>query len=148
MNDLEVFKYTEQRYKKHSLIDIRKYIKEKNKLKNDFLYGIFLKRNNLSTHIGNLKLGPISFVHKTSYISYFIGEKELWGKGYGTLAIKEVIKIAKKKGLKKLQAGFYKLNIGSKKVLEKNGFKIEGTFKSQLIFKNKRVDHYIYGKIL
>jgi RimJ/RimL family protein N-acetyltransferase len=72
----------------------------------------------------------------------------LWGKGYTTLAIKEIIKIAKKKGLKKLKAGLYEMNIGSKKVLEKNGFKIEGKFKSELIFKNKRVDHYFFGKIL
>ena len=54
----------------------------------------------------------------------------------------------KKNGLKKLKAGLYEMNIGSKKVLEKNGFKIEGKFKSELIFKNKRVDHYFFGKIL
>ena len=72
----------------------------------------------------------------------------MWGKGYTTLAIKEIIKIAKKKGLKKLKAALYEMNIGSKKVLEKNGFKIEGRFKSELIFKNKRVDHYFFGKIL
>lgn len=148
MNDLEVHKYTEQRYTKHSLINIRKFVKEKNKSKNEFLYGIFLKRNNLNTHIGNIKLGPINFKHKTGEISYFIGEKKLWGKGYTTSAIKEIINIAKKKSLKKLKAGLYEMNIGSKKVLEKNGFKFEGKFKSELIFKNKRVDHYFFGKIL
>jgi len=148
MNDLEVHKYTEQKYRKHSLINIRKFVKEKNKSKNDFLYGIFLKRSNLNIHIGNIKLGPINFMHKTGEISYFIGEKELWGKGYTTLAIKEIIKIAKKKGLKKLKAGLYEMNIGSKKVLEKNGFNLEGKFKSELIFKNKRVNHYFFGKIL
>ena len=68
-------------------------------------------------NIGNIKLGPINFIHKTGEISYFIGEKELWGKGYTTLAIKEIIKIAKKMGLKKLKAGLYEMNIGSKKVL-------------------------------
>ena len=148
MNDLEIHKYTEQKYIKHSLTQIKRFVKEKNKSKNEFLYGIFLKRNNLNTHIGNIKLGPINFIHKTGVISYFIGEKDLWGKGYTTLAIKEIIKIAKKKGLKKLKAALYEMNIGSKKVLEKNGFKIEGRFKSELIFKNKRVDHYFFGKIL
>ena len=148
MNDLEVHKYTEQKYTKHSLINIRKFVREKNKSKNEFLYGIFLKKNNLNIHIGNIKLGPINFIHRIAEVSYFIGEKELWGKGYTTLAIKEIIKIAKKMGLKKLKAGFYEMNIGSKKVLEKNGFKIEGKFKSELIFKNKRVDHYFFGKIL
>ena len=148
MNDLEVHRYTEQKNTKHSLTKIRKFVKEKNKSKDEFLYGIFLKRNNLNTHIGNIKLGPVNFLHKIGDISYFIGERELWGKGYTTLAIKEIIKIAKKMGLKKLKAGLYEMNIGSKKVLEKNGFKIEGKFKSELIFKNKRVDHYFFGKIL
>ena len=107
MNDLEVHKYTEQKYTKHSLINIRKFVREKNKSKNEFLYGIFLKKNNLNIHIGNIKLGPINFIHRIAEVSYFIGEKELWGKGYKTLAIKEIIKIAKKMGLKKLRAGIY-----------------------------------------
>ena len=138
MNDFEVHKYTEQKYKKHSLADIRNFVREKNKSKNEFLYGIFLKKNNLNIHIGNIKLGPINFIHKYAEISYFIGEKELWGKGYTALAIKEIIKIAKKKGIKKLKAGLYEMNIGSKKILMKNGFKIEGKFKSEIIYKGKR----------
>ena len=105
MNDLEIHKYTEQRFTKHTKAKIRKFVKEKNKSKNESLYGIFIKRNNSNTHIGNIKLGPINFVHKIGQISYFIGDKELWGKGYTTLAIKEIIKIAKKMGLKKLKAG-------------------------------------------
>ena len=148
MNDFEVHKYTEQKYIKHSLADIRNFVREKNKSKNEFIYGIFLKKNNLNIHIGNIKLGPINFIHKYAEISYFIGEKELWGKGYATLAIKEIIKIAKKKGIKKLKAGLYETNIGSKKVLIKNGFKIEGKFKSEIIYKGKRFNVYWFGKIL
>ena len=148
MNDLEVHKYTEQRYIKHSKTKIRKFIKEKNKSKNEFLYGIFLKINNINIHIGNIKLGPINFTHKIGEISYFIGERELWGKGYTTLAIKEIIKIAKKKGLKKLKASLYEMNIGSKKVLERNNFKLEGKMKSEVIYKGKRYASYWFGKIL
>jgi ribosomal-protein-alanine N-acetyltransferase len=148
MNDFEVHKFTEQKYTKHSLINIRNFVREKNKSKNEFLYGIFLKKNNLKIHIGNIKLGTIKFIHKTAEVSYFIGEKELWGKGYTTLAIKEIVKIAKNMGLKKLKAGFYEMNIGSKKVLEKNNFKLEGKFKSELLYKEKRYDHYWFGKIL
>ena len=40
------------------------------------------------------------------------------------------------------------MNKGSKKVLTKNGFKIEGKFKSEAIYKGKRVDTFWYGKIL
>ena len=77
LNDFEVQRYTEQKYKKHSLADVRNFVREKNKSKNEFLYGIFLKKNNLNTHIGNIKLGPTNFTHKSAQISYFIGEKEL-----------------------------------------------------------------------
>ena len=148
MNDFEVHKFTEQKYKKHSLINIRKFVREKNKSRNEFLYGIFLKKNNLKIHIGNIKLGPINFIHKTAEVSYFIGEKELWGKGYTTLAIKEIIKIAKKKDIKKLIAGTYEKNTGSQKTLLNNGFKIEGIQKSEVIYKGKRISVILLGKTL
>ena len=58
------------------------------------------------------------------------------------------IKIAKKKGLKKIKAGLFEMNIGSKKVLEKNNFKLEGKMKSEIIYKSKRYNSYWFGKIL
>ncbi len=148
MNSLEIQQYTEQKNTKHSITDIKNFVSEKNKSKNEFLYGIFLRKNKLNLHIGNIKLGPISLVHKSANISYFIGEKRLWNKGYTTLAIKEIIKIAKRKGVKKLKAGLYEMNLGSKQVLIKNGFKIEGIFKSEIIYKRNRFDSYWFGKIL
>ena len=150
LNDYEVVKFTEQRFYKHKLLSVKKFIKDKIKSKNEFLYGIFLyekEKKNLH-HIGNIKLGPIDFIHKTGEISYFIGEKELWGKGYATLAIKEIIKVAKKIGLKKLKAGLYEMNIGSKKVLEKNNFKLEGKMKSEIFYEGKRYNSYWFGKVL
>ena len=99
-------------------------------------------------HIGNIKLGPINSFHKNAEISYFIGEKELWGKGYSTIAIKKIIELGKKMGIKKLKAGLYEMNIGSKKVLTKNGFKIEGKFQSEIIYNGKRYNTYWFGKIL
>ena len=75
MNDLKVTEFTEQKYKKHSLEDIRKFVNEKNKSKNEFLYGIFLKQDSLKLHIGNIKLGLINYRNKSAEISYFLGEK-------------------------------------------------------------------------
>jgi len=148
MNDYDVHKYTEQKYTKHSLANIRKFVMEKNNSKNEFLYGIFLKYNNSKMHIGNIKIGPINIFHKTAELSYFIGEKKLWGKGYTSLAIIEAVKIAKKMGIRKLKAGCYEKNIGSKKVLEKNKFKLEAKLESELIYKKKRIAQYLFGRIL
>ena len=146
MNDKKVQKFTEQRYKKHSIKDITSFVKEKKRSKNEILYGIFTKKEKL--HIGNIKLGPTNFKHKTSEISYFIGNINFWNKGYASRAIKEIIVIAKKKSIKKLTAGFYKENIASKKILEKNNFKLEAIFKSQFKIKNRRTDGIVYGLIL
>ena len=148
MNDSEVHKFTEQKYMKHSLNNIRKFVREKNNSKNEFLYGIFLKKDSSMTHIGNIKIGPINFIHRNAELSYFIGEKKLWGKGYTSLAIIEAAKIAKKMGIKKLKAGCYEKNIGSKKVLEKNKFKLEGKLESEYIYKKKRMAQYLFGRIL
>lgn len=95
MNDSDVQKYTEQRFKKHSLRDIRNFVKNKNSSKDEFIFRIFIKKKLF--HIGNIKLGPVNFIHKTAFISYFIGEKSFWGKSYGSKAISEIIKIAKKR---------------------------------------------------
>ena len=148
MNDHKIVKYTEQRYKKHTIKNVTKFVIEKQKSKNEFLYGIFLK-NKKKEHIGNIKLGPINFTHRYGEISYFIGNKNYWGKNYATKAISEIIKIAKNVfKLKKLQAGFYEMNHRSKAVLQNNKFKLEGIFKSQIIFRGKRYKHFWYGLIL
>ena len=54
----------------------------------------FFKKKKI--YIGNIKLGQILPFHKAKFISYFIGEKKLWEKGYGKTAIVEILKIAKK----------------------------------------------------
>lgn len=75
-----------------------------------------------------------------------MGETKYHNQGIVSAAIKKIIKIAKYKfKLKKLYAGFYKENIGSKKVLKKNNFKFEGKFESQLKIGKKRTDQIFYG---
>ena len=41
MNDFDVHKYTEQKYRKHSLVDIKKFVKEKISQKMNFCMGYF-----------------------------------------------------------------------------------------------------------
>ncbi len=149
LNSPEIVKFTEQRFKKHSLDNVKNFVISKKKSKAEFLYGIFINIKKHKVHVGNIKLGPINFHHMSAEISYFIGEKNLHNKGIASSAIKEVLLIAKKKfKLKKITAGVYSNNTFSKKVLIKNKFNLEGILKKQFNFKNKRVDKLIYGKTL
>lgn len=134
MNDFKLHEFTEQKYKKKTINTLKKFVKSKMKTNLEFLYGIFYKNK----HIGNIKLGPIHPIHKYAEISYFIGEKKFHNKGIATETISKIINIAKKKKLKKLIAGCHEINKSSIKVLEKNNFKIEGSFKNMLLYKNKR----------
>lgn len=55
-------------------------------------------------------------------VGYWLG-KEFWGKGVATQALAEYVKIVT---IRPLFAHVAKHNIGSKRVLEKNGFKVIG----------------------
>lgn len=150
MNCKDIHKYTEQKYIKHSKKKIQEFVRKKNLSKDEFLFGIYFKNDSSSKymHVGNIKLGPLNKFHKTADVSYFIGEKNFWGKGIATSAIKQIIKIAKKKGIKKVKAGVYEMNTASKKVLLKCGFRLEGNLKFELVYSGKRFSHYLFGKLI
>ena len=148
MNDKSVHPFSVQKFTKHTKQKIKKYVETINNSKNTFLYGIFLKKKNFFNHIGNIKLGPIHKYYRSSYISYFIGDKEYLKKGHTTKAIRMIIKIARQKKVKKLKAGIVEVNYGSIKAVKKNGFKKEATLVSEEQHGKKRYNSFIFGKVL
>lgn len=129
LNDKKINKYLEVRYKKQTKKSINQFINICKNSKNIKLFGIFLKSEKL--HIGNIKIQITNYIHKRAEVGLLIGDKKAWGQGYGTEAIKLITQYAKKKlNLKKLYAGCYEENIGSKKAFLKAGWKIEGFQKS------------------
>jgi [ribosomal protein S5]-alanine N-acetyltransferase len=83
---------------------------------------------------------------KTAEIGYWLGEP-FWNKGICTAAVKLVTDY----GLKKLDfirihTGVFEYNIGSMRVLEKNGYKKEGIFEKS-VFKNGKIwDEHRFAK--
>ena len=149
LNNSQTMMFTEQRFEKHTYLKVKKFVSNIKKSKIEFLYGIFISNNTKKIHIGNIKLGPINFYHKYAFISYFIGNKNYLNKGYGKVIIKNIARLAKNKfKLRKILAGTYSNNTPSIKILKFNKFKLEGTIKKQFKFRNKYVDHLIYGKLL
>jgi len=148
INDKEVVEFSEQRLKKHTLISQKKYLKSKISSNSSIIFQINLENN----FIGMLELGNINLYHKTCEIMYVIGEKKLWKKNIGTLAVSLGIKYAKNKlKMFKIYAGTYSKNISSKKVLLKNKFRIVGTMKKDFLIDKKnniRDDNIIFEKIL
>ena len=97
-----------------------------------------------NAHIGNVKLGPIHWINRTSNYGLFIGEKDKWGKGYASEAFALLLKFAFEKiNLNKIWDMAAATNIASIKSNQKAGFKIEGTLKEQAFKKGKYEDAVI-----
>ena len=141
----EVVRYSNNQYQKFSYDGQCSYVESC--LQNDDinLYGIF----DDNSHIGNIVISGLTSLHKRAELTYVIGETKYWGKGVASLAIADMIKIANEEyDLNKLYAGIASGNIGSGKVLEKNGFVIEGIRKQHLFYSGEFYDQIDYGLVL
>jgi len=144
LNDNEVSQFLETKFFPQSIKAIEEYVSSMIGSQESVFLAIVVKENN--KHIGNIKIGPINWIHRFADIALVIGDKESWGKGYGTEAIKLVVDYAfNKLNLHRLNAGIYANNIGSIKAFEKAGFKDEGTRKNMRFFNGKYIDEKLYG---
>lgn len=144
LNNPEINKYLEARHSYHTFDSCQAFVAEMLRDNNQHLFGIFLKSNN--SHIGNIKLGFIDSNYHTGQIGLLIGEKDQWGKGFATEAIKELTSWGfKSLSLQKIEAGCYDNNIGSLRAFLKVGYQVEGFLRSHSICGEKRVGSFLLG---
>lgn len=142
LNDAEVNKFLETRWEEQTLPKIKSFVKEINQSTHSYIFAIEYQGN----HIGNIKIGPINERYKYADISYFIGNKDIWGGGIATDAIKTISKFAfEHLLLNRVQAGAFGSNLGSIRVLEKAGFKYEGCLREKIYTERFLDDHLLYG---
>ena len=143
MNDYEVVKFTESRYMVHTIESLKDFILHVN---NESNYCFAIVDIQSGKHIGNIKIGNIHPLYKYADVGLIIGNKNFYGKGIATEALKLCIEFAfKELKLHRLWAGIYDVNIGSIKAFEKAGFVREGCEKEKYLFEGKRINSYIYG---
>ena len=99
-------------------------------------------------YVGNIGLVPETDVYrKSAELGYFIGEP-YWNKGITTQAINLICEFGfNNLDIVRIHAGIYEYNLASQHVLEKCGFKKEGTFKKAIYKKDKIWDEVRYAKI-
>lgn len=130
MNDREVNRYLESRFQRWTVKKLKEYLRVVNKSNNNVFLAIFLKHDH--KHIGNVKIGPIDYSHKSAYVGLIIGEKGCWGRGFGTEVLRLVTNFAfGALDLRKLSAGIYSNNVGSIKAFQKAGFATEHVKKKE-----------------
>jgi len=146
MNDPEVTKFTESRFYPVSKEALEEYVTEKQKDKDSIFLAIIFKENH--QHIGNIKLGPINWIHRLADIGIIVGEKDYWGKGCATDAIRLISNYAfRTLNIHKVTAGCYKSNAASGKAFENAGFTKEGVRKAHMFYDGEYIDILQYGMI-
>jgi RimJ/RimL family protein N-acetyltransferase len=144
MNDPAVTRCLESRFFPSTVENLEAYV---TRMLNDPTYvflAIIAKDSN--THIGNVKLGPINWIHRFGDIGILLGEKSYWRRGIASEVIKIFAGYAfRQLNLHKLTAGCYSTNPGAIKAFEKAGFVREGIRKSQYYWDGKYVDCVLLG---
>ncbi|HYB40804.1 MAG TPA: GNAT family N-acetyltransferase [Candidatus Methylomirabilis sp.] len=88
--------------------------------------------------IGNVHLMKIAWRHRHAELSYVIGERDQWGKGHATEAVKLATAYAfLELGLEKVWAAVVDGNEASRRALERNGYRRSALF---------RRDRYVEGR--
>jgi len=143
LNDSDVNQYLETRWCTQTLTSIREFVINILHDSTSYLFAIIEKAT--LQHIGNIKLGPINACHDFADISYFIGDKHKWGRGYATEAIGLISDFGLNRlQLHRLQAGLYRSNLASAQALKKAGYVEDGVFRQKLRGSNGWEDHIWY----
>lgn len=96
--------------------------------------------------IGGIGAVPFDDVHRFSAeVGFWLG-KPFWNLGIATKALSVFCKyLFDSYNFNRLTANVFEGNEASRKVLEKNGFVLEGRQRKSVFKENKFIDHYIYG---
>jgi len=146
MNDREVTQYLETRFMPQSPECISAYVSSMAESRDSVFLAMVLRED--GRHVGNIKLGPINWMHRFADIALVIGEKSEWGRGYATEAIRVVSNYAfMTLHLHKVTAGCYANNVASTKAFLKAGFSREGLRVQQFFCDGFYVDEVLLGLV-
>jgi ribosomal-protein-alanine N-acetyltransferase len=133
LNDPEVMGQTESRNGGHTIESALQYVGASATDRNCRFWRIV---HDDAGHVGNMRLSDIIPFHRRADTAVIIGEKEMWGRGIASRAIRLASDYAfGELKLLKLTAGMLASNVGSIRAFENAGFKIEA----------QRPLHYRYG---
>jgi RimJ/RimL family protein N-acetyltransferase len=96
--------------------------------------------------IGFISLSGIQWNHGDAFVGIGIGERDCWGKGYGTDAMRIVLRYAfRELNLQRVSLGVFEYNPRAVSSYKKAGFSVEGIMREHLNRDGRRWDLYFMG---
>lgn len=128
--------------KKH----VRDYFEREYENDSPDVYAFEIRKRDDDKLIGEIDLGGIRWSHRDTFVGIGIGERELWGKGYGTDAMRVILRFAfEELNLHRVSLNVYEYNPRAIRSYEKCGFKVEGRMRKMLSRDSKRYDMIYMG---
>ena len=137
LNDPEVVEFSEQRFALHSLRSCREYLQSFENSPNLFL--ALSTASEPALHFGNMTIN-LDINNGVGELGILIGERSMWGQGYGFSAWNLVCRALLDCGLRKISAGTVEPNIAMLKIMERTGMVADGRRRGHRLFDNEPVD--------
>lgn len=95
-------------------------------------------------YIGGCGIQNVNWLARVATVGIMIGNKDYWGKGYGTDAMKVLMKfIFEDMNIRKIRLSTFSFNLRAQKSYEKCGFQVEGILKDEIFKEGKYYDEII-----
>jgi RimJ/RimL family protein N-acetyltransferase len=134
LNDPEVVRYSENRHREFSLASCRDYLASFNDSPNQF-WALTHDR----VHIGNISAHH-DLPNRTADVGILIGEKSVWGQGYGAEAWRAACDWLLLNGVRKITAGTMEANRAMLSIFRKTGMIEDGVRKAHFLLDGTPVD--------
>lgn len=143
LNSPQVVQYSEQRHKIHTQESQFEYLLTFNHL-TSYIWEIHYNGSG-SGAIGTIT-AHLDGNNWTANMGIMIGEKRIWGQGYGPEAWEAVSNWLFDEGTRKIEAGCMACNTPMIRILEKTGFDLEAEISGHFLLNGKPEDMLLYGK--
>lgn len=144
LNDPEATRYLETGIFPYTLGELEEFYKSVVGKTTQVMLAILDKEADM--HIGNVKLGPIYWVHRKATFGILIGEKEFWGRGIGTEVTRLMVEYGfYRLNLNRIDLGVYAEHAAAVRAYERVGFRVEGRFRADMFHEGQYKDRLWMG---
>jgi len=138
LNDPEVVRYSEQRYRVHTLESCEEYMRSFDHTPN-FFWALIARDVDLG-HIGNIN-AYVDVSNNVADVGILIGEKQAWKRGFGleawTAVCDYLLHVA---NLRKITAGTLAVNSGMLQIMRRAGMIEDGRRIGHCLYEGREVD--------
>lgn len=143
LNDPEVVRFSNQRFRSHDRETSLRYLETFEASDNLF---VCVRRRDDQVQLGTLT-AYVAKPHGTVDVGIMIGDKSVWGQGYGQDAWNTLTAwLLSRDDIRKLTAGALACNFGMVKLMQRSGMRLEATRKAQEIVDGQAQDILLYAR--